>query len=274
MVAQGGQVATEPWMASSAALIEAHYPGQEGGRALADLLFDANGAGSTGWGRLVYSCYRSQAVMPPHTSMAFAGAGRTYRYSRDDGRALSFRFGDGLTYTNFSYSAPAVLVNGEAASSARPCQDVSVEVTVRNSGPHPGVEAVQVYLAGANSTDPRVAPAHVRALAAFARTHVLAPGETQRLRIPVPHQALSVVVVTDPTTKLAPGTLSNASRVLEAPRRFVVSVGGSQPRPAGVEWARRPSAGDNAFALPGFAGATVHGMPLGLVGDSTPLAMC
>ena len=55
MVAQGGQVATEPWMASSAALIEAHYPGQEGGRALADLLFDANGAGSTGWGRLVYS---------------------------------------------------------------------------------------------------------------------------------------------------------------------------------------------------------------------------
>ena len=52
--------------------------------------------------------------MPPHTSMAFAGVGRTYRYSRDDGRALSFRFGDGLTYTNFSY-APAVLVNGEAA---------------------------------------------------------------------------------------------------------------------------------------------------------------
>ena len=100
-----------------AALVEAHYPGQEGGRSLADLLFDENGAvqltslqnpmranascapsfldnvlvlpshlktcgsaqGSTGFGRLIYSFYKSQAVMPPHTSMAFEGAGRASR---------------------------------------------------------------------------------------------------------------------------------------------------------------------------------------------------
>ena len=74
----GGQVTTEPWQVGTAATIEAHYPGQEGGRALADLLFDTGGAASRGFGRLIYSFYRNQESMPSHTSMAFEGAGRAH----------------------------------------------------------------------------------------------------------------------------------------------------------------------------------------------------
>ena len=59
---------------------------------------------------------------------------------------------------------------------------------------------------------------------------------------------------------------------MQAPRRFVVSVGGSQPRPAGVEWAA--PAGEGAAALPGFAGATVLGLRLRLTGASVPLEHC
>ena len=272
----GGQVTTAPWASGVAALVEAHYPGQEGGRALADLLFDANGAASRGWGRLVYSFYASQAVMPQHTSMAFEGDGRTYRYARDDAHTLSFRFGDGMPgFANFSYSGAALLVGGKPASSAAACDNVSLTVTVTNTGEVAGADVVQVYIAGANASASggHVAPAHVRALAAFARTRVLAPGEGQQLQLPVPHAALSVIVVGAPPAPLAPGTLAPSLRVLQAPRRFVVSVGGSQPRPAGVEWAAS-AAGAAPFALPGFGGSHVHGLNFKLTGTPRPLEQC
>ena len=64
----------------------------------------------------------------------------TYRYARDDARTLSYHFGDGLSYTEFSFSAPTLLVDGAPAvsSSAQPCQNFSVSVTVTNTGKRPG----------------------------------------------------------------------------------------------------------------------------------------
>lgn len=279
----GGQITTEPWQDGTAAVIEAWYPGQEGGRALADLLFDTGGA-SKGFGRLIYSFYKSQAVMPPHTSMAFEGAGRTYRYARDDARTLSFHFGDGLPgYTKFSYSAPVLRVDGVPSSSAEPCQNVSISVTVTNTGMRAGSEIVQVYVAGENTTAARVAPAHVRALSSFVRTRVLAAGESDRVELSVPPSALSVIVVEPPDRALAPGTLANTTRMLMTPRRFVLSVGGSQPRPAGVEWSSAGAGGTFStessarsvpLELPGFSGTTVLGLRLTLSGQAKPLAQC
>ena len=72
-----------------------------------------------------------------------------------------------------------------------------------------------------------------------------------QVRLEVPHAALSVVVVSTPAGPLAPGALAPTTRVVWAPRRFVLSVGGSQPRPAGVEWSAAASpAGD--LVLPGL----------------------
>ena len=210
--------------------------------------------------------------------MSFEGAGRTYRYARDDVRTLSYHFGDGLTYTEFSYSNPVLCVDGLSAVSARVCQNVSVSVTVTNTGRRPGSEVVQLYLAGENATatpPDHIAPAHVRALAGFARTRMLAVGESEVVELAVPHTAMSVVVVAKPSGALAPGTLAKTTRMLSAPRRFVLSVGGSQPRPAGVEWSSAAATiAGAALKMPGFNGSTVLGLELALAGTSVPLAQC
>ena len=118
---------------------------------------------------------------------------------------------------NFSYGGARLLVGGAPAAAARPCEDLTVEVTVTNSGRRAGAEVVQVYVAGANATSPsgHVAPAHVRALAAFARTEVLAPGATVTVKLAVPHAALSVIVVGMPAGPLAPGALAPTARVVQ-----------------------------------------------------------
>ena len=96
------------------------------------------------------------------------------------------------------------------------------------------------------------------------------------MTLAVPHAAMSVVVVSKPTEALPPGTLAKTTRIVSAPRRFVLSIGGSQPRPAGVEWssAAADTAGGRALKLPGFNGTTVLGLELALTGSSIPLAQC
>ena len=155
------------------AIVEAWYPGGEGGAAVARLIAgDYSPAG-----RLPVTFYRSIDQLPDFEDYAMAH--RTYRYF--EGAPL-YPFGYGLSYTSFSYantrlSAARVPANGS----------VTASVDVANTGAMDGDEVVQLYL-----SRPGVAGAPLRALAGFQRIH-LARGETRRVQFTLRDRDLSTV---------------------------------------------------------------------------------
>ncbi|MBX3728346.1 MAG: glycoside hydrolase family 3 C-terminal domain-containing protein [Candidatus Sumerlaeia bacterium] len=178
------------------AVLLAWYPGEEGGNAVADVLFgDANPAG-----RLPVTFYRTADDLPPFTDYAMEG--RTYRFFR--GEPL-FPFGHGLSYTRFAVShlrlAPAsVPTDGE----------VKVAVTVTNEGEREGAEVVQLYVERVDAVD-RVP---LRALRGFARV-VLAPGASRDVAFTLGPEDFSRVT-RDGRRVVEPGTVR-------------LHVGGKQP---------------------------------------------
>jgi len=114
------------------AIIEAWYPGEKGGEALADVLFgDYNPAG-----RLPITYVQSVEQLPPFTDYSMAG--RTYRYLTKE---PLYPFGYGLSYTDFSYSN--LRLDSSAVSETGLLE---VEVEVKNSGAFAGDEVVQLYI--------------------------------------------------------------------------------------------------------------------------------
>lgn len=162
LVLLNGSALALPWAAEHVpAILEAWYPGQAAGDAIADVLFGAVSPA----GRLPVTFYRSVSDLPPFTSYNMEG--RTYRYFR--GQAL-FPFGHGLSYSRFRYhqlQAPAGASAGDS---------VPVSVEVENAGSVQADEVVQAYVTRRN---PR-APEAVRTLAGFQRV-TLAPGERRRV---------------------------------------------------------------------------------------------
>ena len=142
------------------AILQAWYPGQAAGTAIADVLF----GGYSPAGRLPVTFYRSADDLPPFESYDMEG--RTYRFFRGD---PLYPFGHGLSYTRFAYSdlrtAGAPLGSGGG---------VTVEVDVTNTGEVAGDEVVQLYVAYPASELDRP----IRELRGFDRIH-LAPGETR-----------------------------------------------------------------------------------------------
>jgi beta-glucosidase len=113
------------------ALVEAWYPGQAGGTAIADVLFgDYNPAG-----RLPVTFYQSAEDLPPFEDYNMKG--RTYRYFQ--GEPL-YPFGFGLSYTKFAYKA---LICPQQAAGGH---SVPVSVEVQNTGKLAGEEVVQLYV--------------------------------------------------------------------------------------------------------------------------------
>ena len=143
------------------AVLAAWYPGQAGGRAIAETLAGVNNPG----GRLPVTFYRSTKDLPAFVDYSMRG--RTYRYFT--GTPL-YPFGYGLSYTRFSYSKPSVSGVDLAAG-----QSLTVGAEVKNSGSREGDEVAQVYLVPPQApNNPR------RALVGFERVH-LQPGETRRV---------------------------------------------------------------------------------------------
>jgi beta-glucosidase len=148
------------------AIVEVWYPGEEGGNALADVLFgDYNPAG-----RLPVTFYSSVNDLPPFEDYSMAN--RTYRYFT--GTPL-YAFGYGLSYTTFTYQS----VRADYKT-ARPGDTLHLTVTLKNSGNRDGDEVVQVYASKPGSVNYRP----IRALKAFQRVH-LAKGETREVKIPL-----------------------------------------------------------------------------------------
>jgi beta-glucosidase len=153
------------------AILEAWYPGQAGGTAIADVLFgDYNPAG-----RLPVTFYKSADQLPPFEDYGMIG--RTYRYLQSE---PLFPFGFGLSYTQFTYR----LLTLPKAASAR--QEARVQVEVRNAGKLAGEEVVQLYLK--RRGEQGVAP--IRSLAGFERV-ALRPGEKKIVEFTLTPRQLS-----------------------------------------------------------------------------------
>jgi beta-glucosidase len=146
------------------AIVEAWYPGQAGGAALADVLFgDYNPAG-----RLPVTFYKSVDQLPPFTDYRMKG--RTYRYF--EGEPL-FPFGYGLSYTSFAYRKLNVPKRVSAGA------DAQVTVEVENTGVVAGEEVVQLYLSGTAPNQP------LRSLQGFQRIS-LRPKERKTVQFTIP----------------------------------------------------------------------------------------
>ncbi len=177
------------------AILEAWYPGEEGGNAVAQTLSGRNNPG----GRLPVTFYKDASQLPPFEDYSMKG--RTYRYF--EGAPL-FPFGYGLSYTTFSYSGLSV-----GASTVNAGEPVTAEVTVTNTGHVAGDEVAQLYL-----SFPKVPGAPHIALRGFQRIH-LEPGASQVVRCELKPRDLSMV--------------TEAGEPIIAEGAYSVSVGGGQP---------------------------------------------
>ena len=153
------------------AILQAWYPGEEGGRAVGEVLFgDVNPSG-----HLPVTFYRATADLPGFTDYSMSN--RTYRYF--NGKPL-FAFGHGLSYTKFDFQ------DGKLDSKDIPADGtVKVSFTVKNSGKRDGDEVAQVYFRHVNSSVPQPK----LALCGFTRVH-LKRGESKRITIEVPAERL------------------------------------------------------------------------------------
>ena len=149
------------------AILQAWYPGQEGGRAVAEVLFgEVNPSG-----HLPVTFYRATADLPAFTDYSMSN--RTYRYF--SGKPL-YAFGHGLSYTTFDFQSgklesKKIFTDGTA----------KISFTVRNSGQRDGDEVAQVYFRHVNSAAAQPA----LALCGFKREH-LQRGESGKVTVEVP----------------------------------------------------------------------------------------
>ena len=183
----------------AAAILEAWYPGEEGGTAVADVLSgEYNPAG-----RLPVTFYKSVAQLPPFGSYSMKG--RTYRYFTEQ---PLYRFGYGLSFCSFNYSEVRASPVDAAGGT-----DVAVTVRVTNASSVPGDEVVQLYL-----SHPGVEGAPMRALAGFQRIH-LEPSASQTVSFTLHDRDLSIV------------DENGVRRVVPGP--VEAWIGGGQPNAAG-----------------------------------------
>jgi beta-glucosidase len=185
VVKSGGPVLM-PWAGQVPAIVEAWYPGEEDGNAVAATLFgDVNPSG-----KLPITFPAGNGQTPAHTPQQWPGVNGTATYSEGlqvgyrwyDAQGLTplFPFGFGLSYTSFAFSGLTV--------SPRPGPDgqVKVSVDVTNTGRRVGAEVAQVYV-----SDPPAAGEPPRQLKGFAKV-TLRPGQTRRVTFTLGKRAFSV----------------------------------------------------------------------------------
>ena len=195
LVTSGGNVDMTEWIDRVPALLETWYPGQEGGKAAAEILFgDVNPSG-----RLPATFERRWEDNPVYDNY-YPAAGTTrviykegvfvgYRGYEHNGTKPLFPFGYGLSYTSFKYDHVAVAEKGGSITAggisiAFPLYQISFDVT--NTGTRDGADVAQVYVAEAHPKVPRPA----KELKGFARID-LKPGETKTSTVALDGRAFS-----------------------------------------------------------------------------------
>ena len=199
VVLMNGSALAVNWIQQHATVVlDAWYPGEEGGTAIADVLAGKYNPA----GRLPVTFYKSVTQLPAFSNYSMAG--RTYRYFR--GEPL-YRFGDGLSFSRFVYRDLKL-----SAEQINAGEDLQISVSVQNTSQREGDEVVELYLDRA----PRAPEMPFRALQGFKRVHLKAGAA----------QAVSF--------SLSPAQLAwvdGEGKSVVTPGTYTISVGGEQPGP-------------------------------------------
>jgi beta-glucosidase len=197
LVLCSGSPLSVPWAEDHVgAIIEAWYPGQEGGKAVAEVLFgDYSPAG-----RLPVTVVRSLDQLPPFTDYDMRG--RTYRYLEDQ---PLYPFAYGLSYASFEYASLEL-----SSSRVEAGESLRVSVEVRNSGKQPAEEVIQLYLSDleASVRVPRWQLAGMRRI-------LLEAGKKQTISFEVSPRQMALI--------------DEAGQCILEPGTFRAYVGGHQP---------------------------------------------
>jgi len=195
VLANGGAMSVNKAQEKAAAILLAGYSGQQGGNAVADVLFGQYNPA----GRLPVTYYKSIDQIPAFENYDMAG--KTYRFFTKE---PLYPFGYGLSYTSFKYSN--LLIPEDAVAGEK----VIVKATVTNTGKLAGDEVVELYLADEKASTPRP----LRQLEGFTRIS-LKPGESKVVELTLDPRQFSLI--------------NNKSKRVIEPGYFTISVGGKQP---------------------------------------------
>lgn len=197
VVLMAGSALTVNWADEHAkAIVQAWYPGAQGGRALASLLFGDYSPS----GRMPVTVVKSEDDLPDFTDYSMEN--RTYRYMKAE---PLYPFGFGLSYTRFDYSCLSLSAQSVAAGA-----DIRVCVTVKNIGSRAGDEIVQLYLQDVEAS----VPVPHWSLAGTQRV-TLEPGCSKAVEFAVTARQMALINLD--------------GRCILEPGDFTVYVGGSQP---------------------------------------------
>ena len=210
VVTAGGNVDMTRWIENVPAILYAWYPGQEGGAALAQLLFGETSPS----GKLPASFERRWEDNPTfHSYYPEKGSSRVsysealfvgYRgFDRSDTKPL-FAFGYGLSYSTFAYSKLSV-----TPQTGNVDQPVSVSFDIKNTSHRASAEVAELYVGDSHASVPRP----IKELKGFAKVD-LKPGETRRVTLTLDRRAFSFYDVTKKDWRAEPG-------------EFAILVGGS-----------------------------------------------
>ena len=199
------------------AIVQAWYPGAEGGKAVASLLFGEFSPS----GRLPVTFYRTSEELPDFCDYSMKN--RTYRYMENE--AL-YPFGYGLSYSNFEYGE--MLIDRSKLNTG---EEFSCRVTLKNTGKYEADEIVQLYLEDVEAS----VEVPKWQLSGIKRLHLL-PGETTEVSFTVSPRQMALI--------------DNEGRCILEPGRFNVYVSGSQPDRRSLELTGSKTAG-GSFILAG-----------------------
>jgi len=172
------------------------YPGEEGGNAVADIIFGYVSPS----GRLPITFPKSLDQLPPYNDYSMTG--RTYRYMTKEPR---YPFGFGLSFTSFEYQDASI--DKEILKSG---EDVNLEVTIKNTGKIEADEVVQLYISDLEAT----VSVPLYSLKELKRIH-LKPGESTQVEFTITPEMMHIIN-------------NDGESVLE-PGEFKVTIGGSSP---------------------------------------------
>ena len=212
----GGSVGTAGWIEKAPVVLDAFYPGQEGGTAIAEVLFGETNPS----GKLPFTWenrWEDSAVYGNYPT-AYDKDANTYKegiflgYRAFDVKNISplFPFGFGLGYTTFEFSGATVAAAGD--------RDIEVTVTVRNAGNRAGADVVQVYVEPPKGEAPRP----VRELKAFSKV-ALESGASKSVTLRIPRADLAYWNPTSKSWVVTPG--SYTARVGDSSRSLPLSAG-------------------------------------------------
>jgi beta-glucosidase len=201
VLTSGGSVATKNWIAGAPVLLQTWYAGQQGGTALANLLFgDANPSGKLpiSWEKRLQDlpAYHNYYEQPGTKDVKYSeGIFLGYRYFETSKVKPLFPFGFGLSYTTFSFSNLSV-----TPENASPDSPIHVAFDVKNTGQRAGAEVAQIYVGDPSASVPRPK----MELKEFRRV-MLQPGETKRVTVALDRRSLAYWDVKTHGWKVDPG---------------------------------------------------------------------